>query len=385
MYRVLLFIGVLTASLAFTAQNAFASAIAVDADGHATPGNCASHSLAYSTIQDAVDYATTNSLAVTIKVCPGTYPEQVTVASTGIKLLANGPRAQVVITSPATVTSPNALVLFDGGATGDAITGFTISGPLPDNIFCGTDAWGVKVQGGATATIANNHITEIRSADPGLRGCQQGLAIGVGRQATGQIGHATIKNNVIDKFQKGGIYVDGAGSKATITGNTVTGIGPTADIAANGIQISRNAIGHVNANTVTANSYTGTSASSSGILLFEANGSTVVNGATATANDVNVWLSDIVGTTVKFSTANDGQWGFTADTDVANAKFLNNTASGNTTADCEDDSTGSSTAGTANIWRDDTGAISVPAGICTGPATRAAGAHGAAPHTSPAR
>jgi hypothetical protein len=291
----------------------------------------------------------------------------------------------VKIVAPASVTEPNALVLFDGGATADAITGFTISGPLPDGIFCGTNAWGVKVQGGATATIANNHITEIRSADPGLRGCQQGLAIGVGRQADGQVGHATIKNNVIDKFQKGGIYVDGPGSKATITGNTVTGVGPTPDIAANGIQISRNAIAHVNTNTVTDNSYDGTSASSSGILLFEANGSTVVNGSTASDNDVNVWLSDIVGTTVKLSTATGGQWGFTADPDVANAKFLSNTASGNTTADCEDDSTGSSTAGTANIWRDNTGETSAPPGLCTGPATRAGAARAATPHASPAR
>jgi len=386
MYRTFVFIGVLVAGLAFSAQNAFASSIVVDADGHATASNCDAHALAYQHIQDAVDYASANALAITIKVCPATYAEQVTVASDGIKLVANDPQDDVIIAPPAVMEEPNALVLFDGGATHDSISGFTISGPLPDAIFCGTDAWGVKVQGGATATIAGNHITEIRSFSESNRGCQQGLAIGVGRNSTAQVGHATIKDNLIDDFQKGGIYVDGPGSKATITGNTVTGTGPSDIIAANGIQISRNAIGKLTDNTVTDNSYTGSSAASSGILLFEANGSTVVNGAITSANDVNVWLSDIVGTTVKLSQANNGGWGFVADSDVSNAKFVTNTASGNTEADCEDDSSGSGTAHTANTWRDNTGSISEPGGICSAPATtRASAAHGAAPHASPAR
>jgi hypothetical protein len=382
MYRTLLFVAVFAAALAFGAQSAMAASIVVDDDGHATPANCNAASLAYPTIQDAVDFAEPDT---TIKVCPGVYNEQVTVTTNKIRLVGVGNQA-AQISPPETMTAPYALVLFTGGAVGDSIKNFSVKGPFPDELFCGTDAWGVKVEGGATATIQANHISEIRATSPALYGCQQGLGIGVGRMATSQVGHATITGNTIDTFQKGGIYVDGPGSKATIKNNTVTGTGPSDIIAANGIQISRNAIGKLSGNTVTANSYTGDSASSSGILLYQANGATRVSGDSASANDVNIWLSDTVGTQISLANVADGQWGIVADADVLNARILDSVASGNSVADCEDDSNGSGTAGTANTWKRNTGTISSPDGICTAPAESRFGrsARVIAPHASPA-
>jgi len=383
MYRTLVFVGVLAAVLAFGAQSAMAASIVVDDDGHATPANCESNSLAYSTIQAAVDFAPSGT---TVKVCPGVYNEQVTVTTDKIKLVGVG-TGVAQISPPASMTAPYALVLFTGGANADSIKNFAIKGPFPDELFCGSDAWGVKVEGNATATIQDNHISEIRATSPSLYGCQQGLGIGVGRMATSQVGHATITGNTIDTFQKGGIYVDGPGSKATIKNNIVTGVGPSDIIAANGIQISRSAIGKLSGNTVTDNSYTGDSASSSGILLFQANGSTRVNGDTASANDVNIWLSDTIGMQVSLAHANDGGWGIVADSDVFNNRILDSVASGNSVADCEDDSAGSGTAGTANTWKRNTGTISSPEGICDPPLeTRSgSGARAMAPHASPAR
>lgn len=385
MYRTLLFVAVFTAALAFGAQSAMAATIVVDDDGHATPSNCGAASLAYQTIQEAVDFAEPGT---TVKVCPGEYDEQVTVTTNKIKLVGlENVDGRAQISPPTSMTAPYALVLFTGGATGDSIKNFDIKGPFPDVLFCGSDAWGVKVEGGARARIQGNHISEIRATSPGLYGCQQGQGIGVGRMSTGQVGHATIIGNTIDTFQKGGIYVDGPGSKATIKNNTVTGTGPSDIIAANGIQISRNAIGKLSGNTVTANSYTGDSAASSGILLYQANGATRVSGDSASANDVNIWLSDTVGTQISLAQVADGQWGIVADSDVLNARILDSVANGNSIADCEDDSNGPGTAGTANTWKRDTGTISSPDGICTAPAESRFGrsARVVAPHASPAR
>jgi len=385
MYRRLVFVGVLAAALSFGVQSAMAASIVVDDDGHATPSNCGSNSLAYDTIQAAVDFAPEGT---TVKVCPGVYNEQVTVDTSKIKLVGvEDITGRAQISPPDTMTAPYALVLFTGGANADSIKNFDIAGPFPDALFCGSDAWGVKVEGNATATIQNNHISEVRATSSSLYGCQQGIGIGVGRMAASQVGHATITGNVIDTFQKGGIYVDGPGSQATIKNNVVTGTGPSDIIAANGIQISRSAIGKLAGNTVTDNSYTGASAASSGILLYQANGSTRVSGDTASANDVNIWLSDVIGTQVSLAHAEDGQWGIVADSDVFNNRFLDNVASGNSVADCEDDSTGSGTAGTANTWKRNTGTISSPEGICTAPvaARSGSGARAIAAHPSPAR
>ena len=370
MYKALAFVAALVATLTVGVSSALAGTIVVDGDGHATPSNCNASSLAYSSIQDAVNFASGPS--TTIKVCPGTYTEQVTVSTSGVKLVGVGSQT-AVIKAPASMTAPDAIVLFDGAITGDSIKNFTVTGPLPDGIFCGSDGWGVKVQGGATAAITNNHITKVWSGDPTLRGCQQGLAIGVGRNSTGQIGHATITGNTIDQYQKGGIYVDGAGSSATVKSNIVTGVGTTPDIAQNGIQISRNAVGNVSLNTVTGNSYADLNvAASAGILLFGANGATKVLTNTTSGNDANIWLSNQVGMLVKDNSADGGSWGLVADPDALNNRFLSNTASGNSANDCEDDSTGSGTAGTGNTWRGNTGTTASPAGICTAPLARQA-------------
>lgn len=56
--------------------------------------------------------------------------------------------------------------------------------------------------------------------------------------------------------------------------------------------------------------------------------------------------------------------GLFADTDTSGNKFDQNSAQGNTGLDCEDVSTGSGTAGTANSWTHDAGDTSSPAGIC---------------------
>jgi hypothetical protein len=124
------------------------------------------------------------------------------------------------------------IVRIDAGARNVTLGGFVISGPLPDTLFCAVQLRsGVRVKGGASANIVGNHVTEIRSASPLLRGCQNGFAIAVGRRAEGQVGQASLLGNRVDRYQKGGIYVDNASSRATIRGTLVQGDGPNNVIA----------------------------------------------------------------------------------------------------------------------------------------------------------
>ena len=135
----------------------------------------------YTTIQAAVNAADPGDR---IKVCRGTYPEQVTIpaAKSGIMLFSAG-YLEAVIKAPPVMIDPGDIVHVQG-ARNVTIRHFTISGPLPDMLFCSLfTRTGVKVDGGGSLLLTNNHITEIRSASPLLRGCQNGIAVRAGSRA----------------------------------------------------------------------------------------------------------------------------------------------------------------------------------------------------------
>jgi hypothetical protein len=158
----------------------------------------------------------------------------------------------------------------------------------------GANYFGV-VNDGANVTIKNSSIHDI--GENPLNGTQHGVAVyfAFGSAATG-----SITGNDIRNYQKGGIVVNGVGSSADIKNNTVTGQGPVAYIAQNGIQVGYGANAMVQGNTVTGNSYTGSSTASGGIIVV---GGPCYGGAytvgtrimdnVSTNNDVGIWLSNI--------------------------------------------------------------------------------------------
>jgi hypothetical protein len=382
MRKAFVFAMVLCAAVLACAQSGVAArgpTIVVDDDGHATPRNCDASSLAYSSIQAAVDFAPAGT---TIKVCPGTYAEQVTVQTSGLKLVSSQAE-QAVIQAPASMSAPYAIVRVTGGATGVSLKGFTVTGPFPDELFCGGEAWGVRVDGAAQATIQSNHITQIESTSTDLRGCQEGVGVDVGRDAESEFGTATITGNTIDQYQKNGMLIDGAGSVATVTGNTVVGDATNGAITAqNGIQVSRQALGKVKSNDVSENIYTGGSGdNATGILVYQANSDSAFTGNTPHHNDDNLSLYATLSTLVKGNTSTDAVVynGLYADPDSRNNTFTSNTATGNASFDCEDDSTGNKTSGTANKWTGNVGNTSSPAGLCT-PGVAASNDAQAQPH-----
>jgi len=165
------------------------------------------------------------------------------------------------VQAPALMADPKAIVRVTGVAglglgalVNVIIDGLIISGPGSGS--CDSIRYGIRVDGGASATITHNLIKDIR--DTPFGGCQNGIGILVGRQAEGTTGSAMIDDNIIQSYQKGGIVVDNMGSTAVITNNVITGVGRTEVIAQNGIQVSRGAMvppSNLQGNTVTANFY----------------------------------------------------------------------------------------------------------------------------------
>ncbi len=205
------------------------------------------------TIQAAITAATAGD---TINVASGTYTEQIIIDKN--LHLAGAGSGLSIIQAPDTIDDLGdalaTIIMVRGGLGVEAeISGFTVTGPGPTG--CGSIRAGIVVRDGADAYIHNNRIQDIQ--DSTFSGCQNGQGIWVGRKAWGTKGTATITNNVITGYQKGGIVVDNTGSSARIIGNTITGAGRTNVTAQNGIQISRGATGVIEGNIVSGHYYLG--------------------------------------------------------------------------------------------------------------------------------
>jgi len=256
---------------------------AVDPNGfpYSPPGTSCDNP-GYPTIQDAVTNASSGDR---INVCPGTYTEQVTIPAGKDNLrLRSTKRWEAVIKAPPVMASPKAIVRVSG-AQNATILAFTVTGPGGSG--CDALEYGVRVDNGGSADILGNHITEIR--DNPFSGCQNGVAILVGRLAELTTGSARIMGNVIDRYQKNGPTVSNAGSNAEIVNNRILGVGPTAVIAQNGIQASGGATAEIRHNFVSGNVYTPQAVAATGILLFES-GTVVVEHNTVSANDVGIYM-----------------------------------------------------------------------------------------------
>ncbi|HYK85550.1 MAG TPA: right-handed parallel beta-helix repeat-containing protein [Ktedonobacteraceae bacterium] len=229
--------------------------------------------------------------------------------------------AMIVTTSNQTISGPvNAAGCNIGIYFGQGLTD-TISGA---QIF-GANYFGV-VNNGSKVTLTKSQIHDI--GENPLNGDQHGVAI---YWSYDHVDKGTISNNLIWNYQKGGIVVNGYGTSATISHNTVIGQGPVNYIAQNGIQIGYGAKATVSGNIVTGNSYTGSGQAASGGILVV--GGSCYGGAltigikitnnTVIGNDVGVYLSNLDGTTCIPTT--------TPTNIVVNKNIITNDAVNNTT------------------------------------------------------
>jgi hypothetical protein len=232
----------------------------------------------------------------------------------GINMTAALINPVATVTGTVDATGCNIAVYYDANGAGGTVKAANVSGSNYFGVLVNGDNGPVSVD------VLNSTIHDIGESP--LNGTQHGVGIYyrsflLGGSATGKI-----SGNQLFKYQKGGIVVNGTGSNAIVSSNTVTGEGPVAYIAQNGIQFGFGSSGSAMKNTVTGHSYTGTSTASGGIIVVGGDcyesplttGIQVVQNI-VTNNDVGVWLSNINA---------DCQ---TPPSDQTNIKVVNNTIS----------------------------------------------------------
>lgn len=116
----------------------------------------------------------------------------------------------------------------------------------------GASYYGVFVDTGASVDVTDSTISNI--GETPFNGAQHGWGVFYADGASG-----TVDSNTIFLYQKSGIVVDGTGTSATVTNNTVTGNGPVPYIAQNGIEVLDGATGTVSGNAISGDYYTGCS------------------------------------------------------------------------------------------------------------------------------
>ncbi len=236
-----------TSSVVVLSGSAFAATLAV--------GTCKPTAPSFTTIQAAVNAAPSGAI---IDVCPGTYPEQVTITK-NLKLqgIATGQSNAAIIVPPATGLVNNTASLVDGspiaaqvlvsGTPLVTIANITVDGSNNLGATCSFDPIGIYYQN-ASGTI-NETAVQNQALTANLNGCQGGLGIYVESGGSGT-STVSITNNQVKNFQKNGITANEIGTTVTVTGNTVIGQGPTTGAAENSIQLGFGAVGTVSANIV---------------------------------------------------------------------------------------------------------------------------------------
>jgi nitrous oxidase accessory protein NosD len=247
----------------------------------------------FTTIQSAVDAANPGD---TIRVCAGTYVEQVSISKS---LTIRGDNGTIVMPAAVKVNgsdipsgTPVAAVILVTNASPVEINNLIVDGSNNGISECSPDLKGILFQN-ASGAIRHNAVRHIRLS-PSLPGCQSGEAIEV-ETASGLTSTVVIRGNSVWDYQKNGITANQAGTQAMIVGNTVTGIGPTTGAAQNGIQVAFGATGSITGNSIADNVWltcvsTGNCpTNATGVLVIESDGILVANNTTG-SNQIGIFI-----------------------------------------------------------------------------------------------
>jgi hypothetical protein len=233
---------------------------------------------AFTKIQDAVNFAANGAI---IRVCAGTYDEQVTITKPITLNADNGalvkPTGVSVNSASLSSGNPIAAIILVQATTGVNLRGFIVDGAssgLPAS--CGANFIGIYYRN-ASGSVTYDTVRNIK-LPAGAEGCQSGQGIFV----QSGLGTSNVSVNYVNvhDYQKTGIVGNEVGTTLTVQNSVVTGSGPSSvDHAAaqNGIQIGFGAIGtvqhNVSANHVWAQcvSIAVCEASSTDILIYQSN------------------------------------------------------------------------------------------------------------------
>lgn len=251
---------------------------------------------AYTSIQAAVNAASPGDK---INVCPGTYREQVRVTKRltirGIEVANQNlalvmPNAVLANSTSTATGNPIAAIILVEGASKVTLTHLAVDGTNNGLGDCATNLAGIYYRN-ASGTVNDVAVRNIELA-PTLFGCQSGIGVLV-QSGGGGRSKVDILDSSIHDYQKNGIVASEVGTEVNISGNAVSGIGPTPQIAQNGIQVSFGAKGTIDNNSVINHLYSlctplTCAFVSTNILIFNSDGVTVSGNSTGNAQ-VNVY------------------------------------------------------------------------------------------------
>jgi nitrous oxidase accessory protein NosD len=248
-------------------------------------------SATFTSIQDAINAANPGSV---IRVCPGTYGEQLSINKS---LTIEGDNGAVVLPSSMVANTtgspgtPIAAAILVKNAANVGIEGLIVDTANNGITECSPDLIGILYQN-STGSIKHNAVRNTKLSIS-LNGCQSGDAIVV-QSLGGGSSKVSINDNSIHDYQKNGITGNESGTEVAITKNVVTGLGPTIGAAQNGIQIGFGAKGEIQRNTVTDNvwspcvSLANCAFNATGVLVFQSDDVHVEHNSVAT-NQVGVF------------------------------------------------------------------------------------------------
>jgi Right handed beta helix region len=226
-------------------------------------GTCKPSLPSYATISAAVIGVPSGS---TVEVCPGTYPEQITIAqSLTLKGITSGNAGQAVITVPGSGLT----VVTDGFGNSIAAQVHVTAGPVNisditvdgtgNNVICCNWLAGILYDSGSSGTV--NEVTVRNLAASGF---------GVGTWAeniTGTNESVTIENSSFHDIDDTAVVTEGSTLLATIKGNTMQASGYqvqlfasdslTANVISGGYEVRIGGSDTVSGNTVTDASFAG--------------------------------------------------------------------------------------------------------------------------------
>ncbi len=247
----------------------------------------------FTSIQDAINAANAGSL---IRICPGTYREQLSINKS---LSIEGDNGAIVLPSNMVANTtgssgtPIAAAILVKDAANVEIEGLIVDTANSGVTECSPDLIGILYQN-SSGSIEHNAVRNTKLS-VSLNGCQSGDAIVV-QSLGGGTSKVKIDDNSVHDYQKNGITGNESGTEVTITKNVVTGLGPTTGAAQNGIQIGFGAKGGASGNTVTDNvwapcvSLTSCAFNATGILVFQSDDVRVEHNSVAT-NQVGIFAN----------------------------------------------------------------------------------------------
>jgi nitrous oxidase accessory protein NosD len=245
----------------------------------------------FTSIQDAINAANAGSL---IRICPGTYHEQLSINKS---LSIEGDNGAIVLPGNMVANTtgfsgaPIAAAILVKDAANVEIEGLIVDTANNGIAECAPDLIGILYQN-SSGSIEHNAVRNTKLS-VSLNGCQSGDAIAV-QSLGGGTSKVKIDDNSVHDYQKNGITGNETGTEVTISKNVVTGLGPTTGAAQNGIQIGFGAKGGVSRNTVTDNvwapcvSLTNCAFNATGILVFQSDDVRVEHNSVAT-NQVGIF------------------------------------------------------------------------------------------------